>query len=45
VGEAGLEQGDVGGERAGAGRIIKFHRIFLPSDYWFGRRERLNAYA
>ena len=30
VGKTGLEQRDMGGERAGAWRIIQFHWIFLP---------------
>ncbi len=33
IGQTGLQQRDMGGERAGAGRIIQFHRIFLPSKF------------
>ena len=39
VGETGLQKRDMGGERAGAGRIIQFHRIFLPSIIGLGRSD------
>jgi hypothetical protein len=37
VGKASLMKRDVGRQRTGSGRIVQFHRNFLPLDYWLWR--------
>jgi hypothetical protein len=45
VGQPCLQKRNVRGKRTGSGRIIQFHRDFLPLDYWLWETGRLNASA
>ena len=45
IGQPRLQKRNVRGKRTGTGRIIQFHRNFLPLDHWLWETGRLNASA